>query len=202
MSKVQVDTIDTRSGTSTMQIGSTNTSTINIGVSGDTVNIPAGVTIANAGTATGFGGTNAPYFHVNRTSSDQTLSDATFTDAIHNNEVYDSGNCYNTSNGRFTPNVAGHYIIYANPEIYAPSNYSNFIGRLLFNGSTQLARCSHNNSGTSDDVVQNNFVQAIQYFNGSSDYVTVNVYVDVPSNTPVLVSSDSKNYFGGYKLTT
>ena len=56
MSKVQVDTIDTRSGTSTMQIGSTNTSTINIGVSGDTVNIPSGVTIANAGTATGFGG--------------------------------------------------------------------------------------------------------------------------------------------------
>jgi hypothetical protein len=39
-----------------MQIGSTNTSTINIGVSGDTVNIPSGVTIANAGTATGFGG--------------------------------------------------------------------------------------------------------------------------------------------------
>jgi len=30
LSKVQVDTIDTRSGTSTMQIGSTNTSTINI----------------------------------------------------------------------------------------------------------------------------------------------------------------------------
>jgi len=56
LSKVQVDTIDTRSGTSTMQIGSTNTSTINIGVSGDTVNIPSGVTIANAGTATGFGG--------------------------------------------------------------------------------------------------------------------------------------------------
>ena len=56
MSKIQVDTIDTRSGTSTMQIGSTNTSTINIGVSGDTVNIPSGVTFANAGTATGFGG--------------------------------------------------------------------------------------------------------------------------------------------------
>ena len=185
-----------------MQIGSTNTSTINIGVSGDTVNIPAGVTIANAGTATGFGGTNAPYFHVNRTSSAQSLSDATFTDAIHNNEVYDSGNCYNTSNGRFTPNVAGYYLIYANPEIYAPADYSNFVGRLLFNGSTQLARCSHNNSGVSGDVVQNNFVQAIQYFNGSSDYVTVNVYVDVPSNTPTLSNDDGRNYFGGYKLTT
>ena len=191
MSEIQANKLSPASGTA-----------LQVGDSGDTITIPSGATITNSGTANGFGGTNAPYFHVNRTSSDQSLSDATFTDAIHNNEVYDSGNCYDTSNGRFTPNVAGHYIIYANPEIYAPANYSNFIGRLLFNGSTQLARCSHNNSGVNGDVVQNNFVQAIQYFNGSSDYVTVNVYVDVPSNTPVLVSSDSKNYFGGYKLTT
>ena len=77
MSKVQVDTIDTRSGTSTMQIGSTNTSTINIGVSGDTVNIPSGVTIANAGTATGFGGiTDADYWYF---SNNQSISAATAT---------------------------------------------------------------------------------------------------------------------------
>ena len=73
MSKVQVDTIDTRSGTSTMQIGSTNTSTINIGVSGDTVNIPAGVTIANAGTATGFGESNTPSFYA-YSSSNQVIN--------------------------------------------------------------------------------------------------------------------------------
>ena len=56
MSKVETNTIDTVSGSNTMQIGSTNTATINLGVSGDTINVPAGVTIANAGTATGFGG--------------------------------------------------------------------------------------------------------------------------------------------------
>jgi len=56
MSKVETNTIDTVSGSSTMQIGSTNTTTINLGVSGDTINVPAGVTLANAGTATGFGG--------------------------------------------------------------------------------------------------------------------------------------------------
>ena len=55
MSKLETITIDTPSGSNTMQIGSTNTATINLGVSGDTVNVPAGVTIANAGTATGFG---------------------------------------------------------------------------------------------------------------------------------------------------
>ena len=79
MSKVQVDTIDTRSGTSTMQIGSTNTSTINIGVSGDTVNIPSGVTIANAGTATGFGtAANTPAFQCWE-ESNQTVSNNTST---------------------------------------------------------------------------------------------------------------------------
>ena len=60
MSKIQVDTIDTRSGTSTMQIGSTNTTTITLGVSGDTINVPSGVTIANAGTATGFASAVTP----------------------------------------------------------------------------------------------------------------------------------------------
>ena len=54
MSKLETITIDTPSGSNTMQIGSTNTATINLGVSGDTINVPAGVTIANAGTASGF----------------------------------------------------------------------------------------------------------------------------------------------------
>jgi hypothetical protein len=53
MSKLETNTIDTVSGTSTLQVGSTNTSTITLGVSGDTINVPSGVTIANSGTATG-----------------------------------------------------------------------------------------------------------------------------------------------------
>jgi len=76
LSKVQVDTIDTRSGTATMQIGSTNTSTITLGVSGDTINVPSGVTIANAGTATGFGVTNTPNFYATN-STNQSISAST-----------------------------------------------------------------------------------------------------------------------------
>ena len=45
MSKLETITIDTPSGSNTMQIGSTNTATINLGVSGDTINVPAGVTL-------------------------------------------------------------------------------------------------------------------------------------------------------------
>jgi|5_EtaG_2_1085323.scaffolds.fasta_scaffold15852_2 hypothetical protein len=56
MSKLETITIDTPSGSSALQIGDGNTATIGLGKSGDTINIPAGATIANAGTATGFGG--------------------------------------------------------------------------------------------------------------------------------------------------
>lgn len=111
MSKVQVDTIDTRSGTSTMQIGSTNTSTINIGVSGDTVNIPSGVTIANAGTATGFG-SNTPNFYAYCNDGSAAFNNSTDTTVVLNAELFDSDSKFDTSTYRFTPGVAGTYFLY------------------------------------------------------------------------------------------
>ena len=45
MSKLFVDQVDPKTAT-----------TLTLGTSGDTISIPSGVTIANAGTATGFGG--------------------------------------------------------------------------------------------------------------------------------------------------
>ena len=96
MSKVETITIDTPSGSNTMQIGSTNTATINLGVSGDTINVPAGVTIANAGTATGFGEANTPYFDA-KTSSDQTLNHNTVTKISFNTELQDSANAFDSS---------------------------------------------------------------------------------------------------------
>ena len=100
MSKIQVDTIDTRSGTSTMQIGSTNTTTITLGVSGDTINVPSGVTIANAGTATGFGD-NTPSIKAVRSSA-QSIPNTTSTVVIFDTEIYDTDSAYDNSTGIFT----------------------------------------------------------------------------------------------------
>ena len=50
---IKVDTIQDTSGNN---IINENSNTITIGASGDTITIPSGVTIANSGTATGFGG--------------------------------------------------------------------------------------------------------------------------------------------------
>ena len=118
MSKVQVDTIDTRSGTSTMQIGSTNTSTINIGVSGDTVNIPSGVTIANAGTATGFTPSVTPdnlqYFYLSGNATMSANAATTIsgwgTPSLAADLIYNYGTQYVThSSGIFSFSTEGYY---------------------------------------------------------------------------------------------
>ena len=114
MSKVQVDTIDTRSGTSTMQIGSTNTSTINLGVSGDTVNIPSGVTIANAGTATGFGGDNTPSFSVYIVCKPKYYSDS-HTKVTFDSEDWDTDNAFASNKFTVPSGEGGKYAIAASP---------------------------------------------------------------------------------------
>jgi len=101
MSKLETNTIDTVSGTSTLQVGSTNTSTITLGVSGDTINVPSGVTINNNGTQTGFGGTNTPNFRAYLTGN-QSISNATITRITFDTESYDTDNAFDTSTNIFT----------------------------------------------------------------------------------------------------
>ena len=113
MSKLETITIDTPSGSNTMQIGSTNTATINLGVSGDTINVPAGVTIANAGTATGFGAAGSIYFLARRGNSGQSVSNDTYTAIQMDTEMEDSGTVFDPSTYKFTPGVVGKYFVFA-----------------------------------------------------------------------------------------
>ena len=139
MSKIETNTIDTISGSATMQVGSTNTSTINIGVSGDTVNIPAGVTIANAGTATGFGGNNTPNFGAKATSNQSSISSGAWTKVQFDTEYFDVGGGYDTTNDKFVvpTGEGGKYYFTASAKIN-PATSGGLIGsgmRLTVNGS-------------------------------------------------------------------
>jgi len=89
MSKLFVDQVDPKTAT-----------TLTLGTSGDTVSIPSGVTIANAGTATGFGD-NTPSIKAVR-SSGQTIADETSTVVIFDTEIYDTDSAYDNSTGIFT----------------------------------------------------------------------------------------------------
>ena len=83
-----------------------------IGDSGDTITIPAGATLVNSGTATGFGGNSTPAFQATM-SGNVDVSDNTWTKVPANTETYDTDGKYdNSSNYRFTPGEAGKYFIY------------------------------------------------------------------------------------------
>ena len=202
MSKVQVDTIDTRSGTSTMQIGSTNTSTINIGVSGDTVNIPSGVTIANAGTATGFGGTNTPAFLVYKTSN-QELSDNAFTKVTFDTEDFDSDSAFASDKFTVPSGKAGKYRFDTQLYWIANSNTLDlFYGTFYINGSTPNIV---NRTGNSVNMWNNEggeqCLRVTSTFNLSEgDYVEVYGKLNVNSGTPRLYAYG--NWFSGFKLIT
>lgn len=188
MSKVQVDTIDTRSGTSTMQIGSTNTSTINIGVSGDTVNIPSGVTIANAGTATGFGTAGTNLFKATMSSSQTSVSGGTWTKATFNTDVFDADSVFDTSNNRFIAPAAGKYFFTAKLGIFPNTangnkgqtryykNGSSIINTVGANiglaGSSTIIGEMYLTSSVILNLSQNDYIEYFGWFNPASGVVT------------------------------
>ena len=197
MSKVQVDTIDTRSGTSTMQIGSTNTSTINIGVSGDTVNIPSGVTIANAGTATGFG-SNKPILSVGL-SSPQSMSDNTWTTIVFQTEILDADGIYNNSTGVATP-TAGTYLMMfaANVGGGGGSTLKNAGVKFLVGGSVTTAEQTMNEAD--NFAAYGNLVTTyIQAFDGSTT-VACQAYNDVSSGTPSVYGASSPRFGATFQM--
>ena len=189
MSKVQVDTIDTRSGTSTMQIGSTNTSTINIGVSGDTVNIPSGVTIANAGTATGFGGNNTPAFLVTL-SGDQSIPGDTYTKITWDTETFDTAG--NFASNKFTPTTSGYYQFNASCR-FGTNDDSNFIGLAIYKNGSAVKEGS-----MVSRTQQTAQVTAIVEANGSGDYFETYFYHD--NGGAKNVGAGRWTFFEGFKL--
>ena len=211
MSKVQVDTIDTRSGTSTMQIGSTNTSTINIGVSGDTVNIPSGVTIANAGTATGFGVAGTESFLVRKTSSAQSLSHNTNTLITFNTVDINTNTNWSTSNNRYVVPSNGTYCIFV--SIKADANTTNdilgLVTQVRTNGVESTAFVNTDLKGgyiggterpTQDTNCTFQFIRTYS----ASDYI--DVYCSVKTGTGgtagrIQAGDGYNSWFGGYKIT-
>ena len=91
MATLFVDKIDPQSGTS-----------LTIGSSGDTVALTSGVVQSNL---------MNPAFHATL-SSNQSLTNNTGTIAIFNAETFDTDNAYDTSTGKFQPQVSGKYFIY------------------------------------------------------------------------------------------
>ena len=91
-------------------------------------------------------------------------------------ELYDTDSCYNNSNYRFTPNVAGYYSVHLQVRPYVPTNaqtaYQSVIRK---NGSMYVGGQSDHNMGSITDAT---FLvkTALIPMNGSGDYIDFTHY--------------------------
>ena len=207
MSKVQVDTIDTRSGTATMTIGSTNTTTVSIpkavtlGASGTTVTIPSGATITNSGTATGFGiaGTNS--FRAIGSANQTGVSDNTWTKVAFNTEAFDPDGVFDTSNQRFVAPADGKYFFTAGVNIVgATANGYLVASRFYKNGSAlSYTQKRIQVSVSSTDLAEVNQHNTAVLDLSTSDYIEFYAKMDVSGGT-VTLQTQTDGIFAGFRV--
>ena len=165
--------------------------TVTLGTSGETFTVPSGVT------ATGF---NNPAFAAYLSSS-QNLLDNTATTIICDIEVFDTNTAYDTSNGKFTPQVSGKYFVYSNIHFSGVADGTAIEMEFLKNNTrSSLTNLVRRKSKDGDQSMSTSFVIEL---NGSTDYLTL-VGKHNSGSTEVAEGSTSfeATYFGAYRIGT
>jgi hypothetical protein len=134
---------------------------------------------------------NGPAFSATRTTN-QSFSGSTWTKIQFNSENWDTASCYDpTTNFRFTPNVAGYYLITLSCD-------------MLFTGTASVAGIGINRNGayySYSPVFYGTMNPGLGFngswvvnFNGSTDYVEAMIYSNGASP---LVNGTAGNLFTG-----
>ena len=117
-------------------------------------------------------------------------------------EVWDSDSCYNTSNSRFTPDVAGYYLITAQLEISHAVDEARVMGMLYKNGSEFMR---FERRGT-DIYLGGYSLQSLNFTVDDdasvSDYYEVYGYFETIDSTYTSSGYTMANFFKGFKLIT
>jgi hypothetical protein len=135
-------------------------------------------------------------FQANR-SSDLSVSATTQTEIVFNAEQSDTDGKYNTSNGRYTPGVAGAYFVTASLSFAPGANVgtgANGYIKIRKNGSgTEYGQTSNQGSGDSNDE---SFHASAIIECDSDDYISVWWYHTATAGTMLSVQS----WFSGFRL--
>ena len=178
--------------------------TVTLGTSGETFTVPSGVTIANSGTATGFGGDLKPAFSAYRGST-QTISDATWTKVQFDTEIYDGQSTYDAStNYRFTPASTGYYLINCNINLMTSAGADLMIDNyatLRENGTEIAVSQNYGNSSSKSTWGQHN-LSCIIHSDNTSDYYEIFTYADISSGNVEVAGNATKQFssFNAFKL--
>ena len=188
MSKITVDAVEPSTGTS-----------LTLGASGDTITVPSGVTISNAGTASGFGGT--PNFLASLTGS-HTPANNVETTAIYNTVAYDSDSGYNNTTGEYTvpSGKGGKYLFSASWNATTGSTQSRHRKIYLFKNNVQVFE----NLDTSDDHAASpskaKFINLLLDVSAGDVLKVRYNFRTIATNFTNVTYSDFDLYFSGIKL--
>ena len=133
------------------------------------------------------------------------ISDATSTKIQFDTERFDTDSCYdNSTNYRFTPTVAGKYLVYSNARLDSRTN-----------SNLNLIQYNFSKNGSIYTEAQAYFISnyirqftlsrtAVIDMNGSSDYLEIFAYIDIIStgsgNPRINGGSDKEANFGAYRI--
>ena len=112
--------------------------------------------------------------------------------------LFDTNGCYDTSIHRFTPNLAGYYYLHFQVRCELPSADHLYQARIKHSsGNYVVISQEFNKSGNDNSSAQ---ASCIQYFNGSSDYVTAEFYQNSGSTLTVFggTTYHYQTFFEGY----
>ena len=139
-----------------------------------------------------YNGVAAPAFSAYYSGGTSNYSGATWTKIALNAEDFDTASCFDsTTNYRFTPNVAGYYLI--NAAVQCGSGTGEYYIDIAKNGSQ--FKVGTDVSATATWTTQ---VSAIVYANGSTDYFEI--YATQSSGSSKNVSSGAVTYFQGIMI--
>lgn len=125
-------------------------------------------------------------------SSDQSQSG--ITQIIFNTESFDSGNTYNTSNGRFTPSVVGKY--YVNASIGIDGADAN--GRIRVHLYKNGASYTFSSSGIASTADYGGVAQCSSLIElDADDYVTAHVEY---TGSDAVTGQSAKTWFEGFLI--
>lgn len=144
-------------------------------------------TISSTGLQTNVG---APAFSAYGSAA-QTLASSTLTKIAYNTILFDTNNNYSTANARFTPTIAGYYLITANFTSGAPVLSSPLLISLYKNGS-RFADGSYGTAFASYGGQVN--MSYILFLNGSTDYIEIYGFQASGSSLSVGSSQNGQNF--------
>ena len=178
MSKLETNQVDPATGT-----------TLTLGTSGDTISIPSGVTIANSGTATGFGGANTPNFLV-EDSGAQSIANTTITKLSFGTETFDSDGAFASDKFTVPSGKAGKYFFYASWQSASSTDFNEQRIYIYKNGTA----IDPNIQGYHDHYGSIQISKLVDL--AVSDYIEVYAYHNAGGSINTLGTS----IFSGYKI--